>query len=261
MLIEGTQFKGWLTNTYRNEIGISPSLEALAIARNQFVAWALNGEIYDPPLRVAEHDGAIYVDMGDAAWRAIRIDKTGWKIIADFPVRFRRSPTMRPLPEPERGGTIEELRPFLNVKSDAAFVLRVAFLLNVFNPVGTHAVFVLLGDGGSSKTGDASRMRSTVDPYHIGPQRLPDDARDIYVGAMHQALPAYDNLSRLSKAQSDTACQILTGGGIGTETPYQQRGGSGEGEAPDDYHRHQKSRYSTRPRRPFDPRQPQTNPH
>ncbi len=53
------------------------------------------------------------------AWRAVEIDATGWRVIDKPPVRFRRAAGMQPLPMPVPGGSIETLRSFLNVQSDA----------------------------------------------------------------------------------------------------------------------------------------------
>ena len=43
-----------------------------------------------------------------------------------------------PLPEPESGGNIQDLRQFLNVRDDEAFVLCVGALLGVYNPFGHY---------------------------------------------------------------------------------------------------------------------------
>jgi hypothetical protein len=67
-------------------------------------------------LRVADHDGRIYLDLADEQWRAVEIDSTGWRVIGDPPVRFRRRGSMRPLPVPVRGGSLDTLRKYLNVK-------------------------------------------------------------------------------------------------------------------------------------------------
>ncbi len=49
-------------------------------------------------------------------WRAVEIDATGWRVIDNPPVRFRRASGMKPLPIPAPGGSIETLRSFLNVQ-------------------------------------------------------------------------------------------------------------------------------------------------
>ncbi len=58
---------------------------------------------------------------------AVEIDTTGWRVIDNPPVRFRRAAGMKPLPMPAPGGSIEMLRSFLNVQSDNDFVLVVAW--------------------------------------------------------------------------------------------------------------------------------------
>src|SRR3982074_3810281 len=69
-------------------------------------------------LRIAEHDGLIYLDLADEFWRCIEIGANGWRISEDPPVRFRRSAGMQPLPLPVRGGSIDSLAPFLNLASE-----------------------------------------------------------------------------------------------------------------------------------------------
>ncbi len=80
-------------------------------------------------IRVGGLDGRLYLDLGDEAWRAIEIDATGWRIVDNPPVRFRRASGMKAMPIPVGGGSIESLRSFLNVQSDADFVLVVAWAL------------------------------------------------------------------------------------------------------------------------------------
>jgi hypothetical protein len=67
-------------------------------------------------MRIADHAGRIYLDLADEHWRAVAIGADGWRVLGGPPVRFRRSPGMLPLPIPERGGSIEILKPFLNRK-------------------------------------------------------------------------------------------------------------------------------------------------
>ena len=63
--------------------------------------------------------------------RSKRIAPTGWRVLdsKQVSVRFRRAPGMLPLPLPLTGGTIAELRAFLNVKSDRREQLRGSVIL------------------------------------------------------------------------------------------------------------------------------------
>jgi len=57
-------------------------------------------------VRLAEHDdGAIYIDLGDTEWQAIRVAKGDWIVVRNPPVKFRRPRGLLPLPVPVRGGS------------------------------------------------------------------------------------------------------------------------------------------------------------
>ena len=130
--IRAKGFRRWLARRFFEETGGAPSSEALQSALNVIEAKAH----FDAPeravhIRVGGLDGRLYLDLGDATWRAVEIDATGWRVIDNPPVRFRRASGMQPLPMPVGGGSIETLRSFLNVQSDADFVLVVAWALAV----------------------------------------------------------------------------------------------------------------------------------
>ena len=48
-------------------------------------------------------DGGLFVDLSDARWRAIEIGPDGWEVLDAHDLPFVRSPSMRPLTEPEGG--------------------------------------------------------------------------------------------------------------------------------------------------------------
>jgi hypothetical protein len=56
-----------------------------------------------------------------------------WRVIDNPPVCFRRAAGVKPLPMPLPGGSVETLRAFLNLKSDADFVLVVAWLVKLLH--------------------------------------------------------------------------------------------------------------------------------
>ena len=128
--IRAKGFRRWLARRFFEETGGAPSSEALQSALNVIEAKAH----FDAPerqvhIRVGGLDGRLYLDLGDETWRAVEIDATGWRVIDNPPVRFRRASGMKPMPIPVRGGSIETLRSFLNVQTDADFVLVVAWAL------------------------------------------------------------------------------------------------------------------------------------
>ena len=164
-------------------------------------------------VRVAEHGDEIYIDLCNPNWEAVRIGRTGWSIVADPPVRFRRSRGMQPLPYPERGGTIEELRPFLNVATDADFVMTVGWLLAAMRERGPFSVLSLYGEQGSAKTFFLWILRGFVDPHTVTATRLPFGSRDWFIAAYNSHVLMFANVSSMSDAMSDDLCRLATGEG------------------------------------------------
>ena len=158
-------FKRWLARQFYEATDGAASSEALQSALNLVEARAH----FDAPerpvyIRVGGIDGSLYLDLGDKAWRAIEITTTGWRVVENPPVRFRRAAGMQPLPVPAPGGSVETLRSFLNVQSDADFVLVVAWALAVLRDRGPYPVIVLSGEQGSAKSTFSAILRSLLDP-------------------------------------------------------------------------------------------------
>jgi hypothetical protein len=101
----------------------------------------------------------LLLDIGDETGRCIEITPTGWRVLPTAPVKFQRMPGMTALPLPERGGDINQLRPFTNL-SDANFILYIAVLTDALCPGRPHAVLNLVGESGSGKTTAARIARS-----------------------------------------------------------------------------------------------------
>jgi hypothetical protein len=130
-------FRRWLARQFFEETGGAPGSEALQSVLNVVEAKAcFDGSERPVFIRVGGLDGRLYLDLGDDDWRAAEIDATGWRVIDNPPVRVRRAAGMKPLPVPVPGGLIETLRSFLNVQSDADFVLVVAWALAVLRDRG-----------------------------------------------------------------------------------------------------------------------------
>ena len=103
-----------VANLLRGHRRVVPARRRCAPALELFEARALfDGEERAIHLRVAEHDGKLYLDLCDPDWRAVEIDADGWRVIDRAPAKISSlHAAPRPLPRPEPGGSIEELRPF-----------------------------------------------------------------------------------------------------------------------------------------------------
>jgi hypothetical protein len=68
--------------------------------------------------RLAEHGEAIYLDLVNDLWQSVEVTGTGWRVVVDPPVKFRRTRGMLPLPLPVSGGSLTDWRPLVNVASE-----------------------------------------------------------------------------------------------------------------------------------------------
>ena len=150
----------------------------------------------------------------------MEIDADGWRVIDTPPVRFRRSAGMLPLPAPVAGGSIEELRPFLNVRSDNEFILTVAWMLAALRDRGPYPVLALFGEHGTAKSTFAKILRALIDPNTVPLRALPREDRDLFIAATNGHVLVFDNISSLADWISDTLCRLSTGGGFATRQLY-----------------------------------------
>jgi hypothetical protein len=215
-------FRNWLRRLFYDQQGKPPGAQALQDALGLLEAFAQ----FDCPefavfTRVAEKDGRIYLDLGNAAWEAVEIGPDGWRVLAEPPVKFRRAKGMLPLPRPERGGSLDELRRFVNVPDEASWRLLVAWLLAAIRPSGPYPVLLLQGEQGSAKSTTARVLRALVDPNAAPLRALPREERDLMIAASNAWVVGFDNLSGIPAWLSDAICRLCTGAGFATRTLYE----------------------------------------
>jgi hypothetical protein len=220
LAVDSTRFRNWLAvRFYVSERDAANSWavqDVLAVisAKAQF-----DGIELPVHIRVAESGDAIYLDLGDSAWRAVEITPSGRSILSRPPVRFRRSRGMLALPAPVPGGHISDLRRFINVKDDD-WILFVMWLIAALRPKGPYPILGLYGEQGSAKTTIAKVARHLVDPFKAPTRSLPRSERDLMINASNSHILAFDNISRLDPWHSDSICRLSTGGGMSTRQLY-----------------------------------------
>src|SRR6516164_4717348 len=219
--IRSKRFRGWLRRRYYEATGGALAGHAISLELDLLEARAQ----FDAPerlvdVRVAEHEGRVYLDLAEEHWRAVEIGPDGWRVNKYPPVRFHRPAGMLPLPVPERGGSIEALNSFLNLASRNDFVLLVAWLLAALRSSGPYPLLAISGEQGSAKTVLCKLLKSLIDPNAAPVRALSREERELMIAANNGHLLAFDNLSDLPHWLSDALCRLATGGSFAVRQLY-----------------------------------------
>jgi hypothetical protein len=216
--VKAVSFRRWIAaEAYKLE-GHAPGGQAVDDALRVFEAVAYEGARRSPALRVGTFDGRAYVDLVDDAWRAVEISPDGWRVVDRPAMPFVRTAQMRPLPEPEGGYGVDELRRFVGVESDDDFILMATWLVTALRSSGPYPLVALSGEQGTGKSTVSRLLRNLVDP-NIAPIRAaPRDDRDLIVAAVNSHVLALDNLSAVPHWLADALCRLATGGGFASRT-------------------------------------------
>jgi hypothetical protein len=219
--LKGRTFGLWVQREFHSRSGKMPTKQALADQLRSLEGEALfNGEEREVHIRVARDDDVIYIDLGDDAWQAIKIAKAGWIITSEPPVAFIRPKGMRPLPEPVRGGSIQDLKDVINLKSDNDLKIFVTWMMAALRPAGPFPILCLNGEQGAAKTTAARMLRRLIDPNSAETRSSPREDRDLLIAALNGWVINLDNLSQVKEWLSDALCRLATGGGFGARQLY-----------------------------------------
>jgi hypothetical protein len=214
-------FKDWLSHKYYTLFNKPPGSQAIQDALNVLRGKAqFEGEVHDVFLRVAAHDQRILIDLANKHWEVVEITGEGWSVVQNSPVRFARNKNMLSLPKPQSGGTLQDLRRFINVSNNDDWMLLVAFLVQALNPSPPYPILILEGEQGAAKTTAAKVIKLLIDPSKAPVRSHPKEERDLLIAAKNSWMLAFGNLSGLPAWLSDALCRLSTGGGFATRALY-----------------------------------------
>ena len=222
--VESRQFKRWLGGLFYRTEGAALGATGLTDSIGVLAAKGIHdGPEHEVHVRKAVYGGSVYLDLADEAWRIVRITAEGWSVVEDAPVKFTRSNGMRPLPVPVEGGSIAELREFINVGSDADFILVVSWLIGTMCPQGSYPILSVTGEQGSAKSFTCRILRRLIDPSKAGLRTLPGDTRDLMIAAANSHLLGFDNIRTIPPLVCDALCRVSTGIGFSTRELWTNR--------------------------------------
>ena len=218
--VYSTGYEEWLRSAYwrAKETGVPETTMKSALAT--IAAAGINdGEQIDLHVRAAKDDAGYLIDLCDEQWRAVLVTPRGWQVLDHSPAYFTRTQSMRPLPEPQRGGDIGLLWQHTNIPGNRR-VMVLTWLLDSFRPDTPFPVLELVGEQGSAKSTTQAVLRSLVDPNKVMLRGRPKTVEDIFVAAANNWLVSYENLSGLTAEQQDAFCTLSTGGGFASRQLY-----------------------------------------
>jgi hypothetical protein len=216
--VESKAFRHWLVESFRHTTGeIVRSGDLSDALLNVAASCRDRRKTYH---RVAALNGSIYLDLCRGDGKAVHVTVEGWKVIDNPPVVFLTKKDMAALPIPQEGGSVMELREFVNV-TEEDFSLYLGWLLDALKCRKPYSVLVVNGEQGSGKSTFSVISGDLIDPCkEAKTKNLPKDLRDLAVLASNRHLLAFDNLSWLSEEVSDALCRLATGSGMVLRSLY-----------------------------------------
>lgn len=195
--------------------GVVIGRDTLSAALDLVAALAEDTEEEAVAIRAAQvGDDRVVLDLGDATGQAVEVTTSGWTVrqpSADLPL-FRRSSATRPLPVPERGGSMGTLCDLLGLKpTDRQWLLLRGWLVGSLFADFPRPLLWVVGPQGSGKSTRARMALSLIEPSDSLGKEPGKNERDDSTGARGRYLVSYDNISHVSQNTSDWLCRLVTG--------------------------------------------------
>ncbi|MFW5795413.1 MAG: hypothetical protein ACOCV1_08030, partial [Bacillota bacterium] len=213
----------WLRYHYYQNFNETIGDNDIKTAINTLISIAINeSKKEDLYLRVAEHDDEIYYDLCNDKWQQVRIKEGDWEVIEqkDSPVLFKRYQQMQEQTFAKKSSIedVKKLLDFVNIdkKSPEAMFLMV-YIATDFIPNIPHAVLHLKGIKGTAKSNLSRIIKRIIDPAM--PELITIN-KDLEQNLAHNWLTLFDNISKISKKESDIFCRASTGAGIAKRKLY-----------------------------------------
>lgn len=224
LLVASETYARLLRVRYRRAHGRVSKAEWVKNATDMLCALAVEeGEEIPVYVRLAHVGGKLYIDLADRERHVVEIGPDGYRVLeTEAPARFLRTDKMLPLPIPQPGGSLEDLRPFVNVEEED-FPLLIGAILGMLQPDGTLPVLSIIGGDGRAKTCLAIIILMLIDPSIIKGCAPPENNEDLVLAVQQRWVYFIDNLSEIKPWLSDALCRLATGGATERRTKYKDR--------------------------------------
>lgn len=190
----------------------------------------LGNPVRELSLRCATSPGRIVLDLGrrgDSTCVIVTAD--GWELADRPPSEIVFANPGYPLPLPERGGSLEELRELLGWDpEEPRWLLVKGWLVVAMRDGIVRPLLGLFGPQGSAKTTTGRFVASVLDPRppSVLGGRLKEHVKEEDVMVMTTYIPAWDNISKVTPEQSDFLAMLATGYSVTNRKLFTDSGAS-----------------------------------
>ncbi len=219
--VGSTDFGLWLRRLIWNRSGKTMGRDLVTTARDTLGSIAR----FDKPqrdlfVRVARHDGAIWVDLDGRS--AVRVTADGWTIDGKPPILFRSFAHQRPLPHPSRNGDLGRCLDYVRIADteDNVPLLFQCYLVAAMVPDIPVAAMIVHGQHGATKSTVLKIVKRLLDPGAVEVQGGMRDQAEFAQAAAQNRVLFFDNLTSVPEWLSDLLCCFVTGAGFSKRMLY-----------------------------------------
>jgi len=214
--LKGKAFKRWLAREFWNKYQSSANSESIKNAVNVLEGLAYfegnNHELFN---RIAWKDDFLWYDLINDTRKSIKISKTGWEIVDENPIIFKRYSHNKEQVNPStENNDVNLIFKYINITDQNQRNLLSVYLISCFIPDFSHPMLAIFGPQGSAKSTLAKIFRLIIDPSLIEVASMPTNHKELVQVLAHHTFIFFDNISYMSKSASDTLCKAITGSGF-----------------------------------------------
>lgn len=224
--VDSQSFKRHIAREFYDVEGIVTSTAAMNTALTVIEGKAIyEGVEIKLHNRVARYEDAIYFDLSNSQWQAVRITPQGWEVIDEPPPIFRRYSHQKQAVLPQRieGETLvnvlESIFDLVNYDPENKLLFLVLLVFSLVPDV-PHPIPVVYGEQGSAKSSLFRVWKSLVDPSELQTMSFPRKMEELIQKIDHHWFSTFDNITKLSEWQSDLICRAMTGDGFSKRRLY-----------------------------------------
>lgn len=209
--LNDSRLKIKLKSMFKDEVGEFPPDAVIQNCLQYTESHAMELPLEEVKYRIASRDKSVIYDLQNG--KCVVVNEKGWRIVDNiYPMFLKGADEIEQVMPIHGSGKkgLDRIDRYLNLSPEEKFLLKV-YLVTCFNPDITFPSVSINGTNGSGKSTLSRIIKKIIDPSSNELETFPDTIDDLRVRLNQDYYLAFDNLSSISKKQSDFLCAAITG--------------------------------------------------